>query len=166
MTSSSSDLLLLQRGTSAPNAFTLDLVSDADGNLISASVNGDSSLFTVSGARIIGAKGTEYEGLTLVYAGSKSTSIDLSFSSGIAERLYNVASAAANSNDGTLTKLIGDLEETNETLSAQSDDITTRAETYRTNLTKRYAAYQAAIEAAESMLNYLTTLIDTWNSSS
>ncbi len=162
MTSSSSHLLLLERGTGVPDAFTLDITVDDNGEITSASVLGDSSLFTVSGTRIVGVEGTEYEGFTFVYAGSSSVAVDLSFSSGIAERLYNVA----DSSDGTLASLMTDLEETNETLAAQSEDITERAETYRSNLTSRYAAYQAAIESAESMLDYLTTLIDTWNSSS
>lgn len=166
MTSSSSDLLLLERGTSVPDAFTLDIVVDDNGDITSASVDGDSALFTVSGTRIVGAAGSAYEGFTFVYAGSSTASVDLSFSSGIAEQLYNVADSAANDTDGTLTILIADLEETNEALAEQSDDITERAETYRTNLTNRYAAYQAAIESAESTLDYLTTLIDTWNSSS
>ncbi len=162
MTSSSSHLLLLERGTGVPDAFTLDITVDDNGEITSASVLGDSSLFTVSGTRIVGVEGTEYEGFTFVYAGSSSVAVDLSFSSGIAERLYNVA----DSSDGTLASLMTDLEETNETLAAQSEDITERAETYRSNLTSRYAAYQAAIESAESMLDYLTTLIDTWNISS
>jgi flagellar hook-associated protein 2 len=163
MTSSSTDLLLLQRGRNVPNAFTLDIEVDETGSISAASVGGDSSLFTIKGTRIVGAAGTEYEGFTFVYAGSRAASVDLSFSTGIAERLYNVADGAAND---TLATLIADLKDTNETLKAKSDDITARAETYRTNLTKRYAAYQAAIEAAESVLQYLTTLIDTWNSSS
>ena len=65
-----------------------------------------------------------------------------------------------------LTTLVADLEDVNDGLEAKVEDITEAAETYRTNLTARYAAYQAAIEQAETMLDYLTTLIDTWNSSS
>ena len=166
MESSSSSLLLLSRGTDVPDAFTLDIVTDSDGAITSVSVDGDSSLFTISGTRIIGATGSDYEGFTFVYAGSSSKSVDVSFTTGIAELLYNIADEATDETSGTLTTIIDDISDTNDDLTAKSDDIKSRAETYRTNLTNRYATLQAAISEAESMQDYLTTLLDTWNSSS
>jgi len=166
MESSSSEVMLLSRGTEAPADFTLDVTTAPDGTLSSASVNGDSSLFTVSGTRIIGAEGSPYEGFTFVYVGSKSQSIGISFSTGIAELLYNATDALANESDGTLQTLIDNLDSTNDDLTAKSDTIRSAAETYRTNLTNRYAQYQAAIATAESTQDYLTALLDQWNSSS
>jgi flagellar hook-associated protein 2 len=92
--------------------------------------------------------------------------VDLSFSTGIAEMLYNVTSTATDETDGTLPALIDQLETTNSQLEEKSDDIREQAETYRTNITNRYAEYQAAISEAEDLLDYLTTLLETWNSSS
>lgn len=166
MTSSSTSLMLLARGTQSVGDFTLDIETDSSGALVSASIDGDSSLFTISGTRIIGKTGTKFEGYTFVYAGSTSQSVAVSTQTGIAELLYNAANGAANSSTGTLAKLISNLTDYNTSLQAKSDDIRSRADTYQTNLTNRYAQYQAAIEAAESSLDYLTTLIDTWNSSS
>lgn len=166
MEASSSDLMLLSRGTRVPADFTLDIVADSSGAITSASVGGNTNLFTVSGTRIIGKAGTAYEGFTFVYAGSGSKSVEIGFSTGIAELLYNTADAATNADDGTLTTLIDGLGDTNDTLQGKSDDIRDRAETYRTNLTARYAAYQSAIAQAESLQDYLTTLLETWNSSS
>lgn len=165
MDASSADLMLLSRGTSAPADFTLDVTTDADGAVVSASVNGNASLFTVSGTRIIGAEGTAYEGFTFVFAGQKSQSIDVSFSTGIAELLYNATEDLVDSSEGTLQTLIDNLESTNDTLQSKSDTIRSSAETYRTNLTNRYAEYQAAISEAESTQDYLTALLDQWNSS-
>ncbi|RYE60119.1 MAG: flagellar hook protein, partial [Hyphomicrobiales bacterium] len=122
--------------------------------------------FTISGTRIIGAAGSAYEGFTFVYSSSKIASVDASLSTGIAEQLYNIANGATNSATGTLTSLTSDLEDYNDNLTARSDTIRERAETYRTNLTNRYAQYQAAIATAEAMQDYLTSLLDTWNSSS
>jgi len=166
METSSSDLLLLSRGTEVPADFTLDIAADSSGAITSVSVDGNSSLFTVSGTRIIGKAGTAYEGYTFVFAGATSTSVDIGFSTGIAELLYNVADGASSDDGGTLTTLIDELGDTNDTLQDKSDDIRQRAETYRTNLTNRYAAYQSAIAQAESLQDYLTTLLETWNSSS
>lgn len=165
MDASSSDIRLLSRGTAAPAAFTLDIVTDGSGSITSASVNGDSSLFTVSGTRIIGAEGSIYEGFTFVSTGTTDQSIDISFSTGIAELLYNTTTDLADTSDGTLQTLIDNLESTNDSLETKSDAVRSAAETYRTNLTNRYAQYQAAISAAESMQDYLTALLDQWNSS-
>lgn len=166
MTSSSSNLMLLSRGTAAVGDFKLDITVGSDGSITSAAVDGDTSPFTISGTRIIGAAGTRYEGYTFVFTGTASQSIDVSTSAGIAELLYNAANAAASSTNGTLQGLVDNLEGADATLKAKSDDIRSRTETYRTNLTAQYARYQAAIEAAESSQTYLTALIDSWNSSS
>ena len=166
MTSSSSDLLLLNRGKSTPAAFALDIAVDGSGALSGASVGGDSSLFTVSDSTISGVTGSKYEGFTFVFTGNSAVTANVSFSTGIAELLYNVADKASNSSSGTLAGLIESLESTNDDLTAKSTDIRTRSETYRTNLAARYAKLQAAIAAAEASQDYLTTLLDTWNSSS
>jgi flagellar hook-associated protein 2 len=166
MEASSSEVMLLSRGKEAPADFTLAITTAADGTLTSASVNGDSSLFSVSGTRIIGAEGSPYEGFTFVYVGSTSQSIDISFSTGIAELLYNATDALANTSDGTLQTLVDNLDSTNDDLTAKGDTIRSAAETYRTNLTNRYVQYQAAIATAESTQDYLTALLDQWNSSS
>lgn len=165
MTSSSSNLMLLSRGSEVPSAFTLDVTTDSSGNLTSASINGDSSMFSVSGTRIIGKTGTKYEGYTFVYTGG-SGSVDLSFSTGIAELLYNISDTASNTTDGTLQTLMDQITDTDNTLQDKSDDIRSDAATYKTNLTNRYAQYQAAIDKADSLRSYLEQLINTWNSSS
>ncbi|WEK03296.1 MAG: flagellar filament capping protein FliD [Candidatus Devosia phytovorans] len=165
-TASTTNLMLLARGTTDLGSFTLDVTTDSSGALVSAGVEGDDSLFTVNGTRIIGKTGTAYEGYTFVYAGTTSQSIAITTQTGLAELLYNAAKGASDTASGTLATVIGNLEDYNIDLQAKSDDIRSRAETYQTNLTALYARYQAAIETAESSLDYLTTLIDTWNSSS
>lgn len=166
MDASSSQLKLLSRGTSVPANFTLDISVDSSGAPTAASVGGDSSLFTVSGTRIIGAEGSIYEGYTFVFTGSSAQSIDVSLKTGIAELLYNAADPVADGTDGAIQTLVDNLGEVDDDLQTKSDSIRSAAETYRTNLSARYARYQAAIAAAESTQDYLTALIDQWNSSS
>ena len=166
MDASSGQLKLLSRGTSVPANFTLDISVDSSGAPTAASVGGDSSLFTVSGTRIIGAEGSIYEGYTFVFTGSSAQSIDVSLKTGISEPLYNAADPVADGTDGAIQTLIDNLGEVDDDLQTKSDSIRSAAETYRTNLSARYARYQAAIAAAESTQDYLTALIDQWNSSS
>ncbi|PLX37732.1 MAG: flagellar hook protein [Hyphomicrobiales bacterium] len=159
MEASSADLSLLSHSNNGNLDFTLDITSDGEGNL-SVSVDGDSSLFTVSGTRIKGAEGSIYEGLTFVYLGDGDESIDVSVTSGIAEALYASADAAANTLDGNLQTIIDNLGDENSTLQTKADDIRSRSETYREFLTEKYAKYQAAIEEAETQLAYLEALLE------
>lgn len=156
MTSSSSQMSLLRYTSSASAlSFSLDIVRGDDGNLTSASVNGDSSLFTVSGNRIIGATGTAYEGIVLVYSGN-SGSVDIDFSQGLADKLFGVVDDASATYDSDLATAIDDLETQDTELESRSSDIKTKAETYRTTLTAYYAKLEAAAETAALLLKQLT----------
>ncbi|MFD1624151.1 flagellar filament capping protein FliD [Azospirillum griseum] len=156
MTSSSSQMSLLRYDASQSSlSFTLDIDVASDGTLNSASVDGDSSLFTVKGNRIVGNEGTAYEGIVLVYSGT-SGSVDIDFSQGLADRLYGAISDAADEYDSDLTTAIDDLETQDTTLQSRSDTIRTNAETYRTTLTAYYARLEAAAEQAALLLKQLT----------
>lgn len=156
MTSSSSQMSLLRYTSSASAlSFSLDIVRGDDGTLTSASVNGDISLFTVSGNRIVGATGTAYEGIVLVYTGS-SGSVDVDFSRGLADNLFGVIDDASATYGSDLATAISDLETRDTELESRSTDIKTKAETYRSTLTAYYARLEAAAEAAALLLKQLT----------
>lgn len=162
--SSSSDVGVLYRGTGAPSTFQLEIGVDGSGALSSVTVNGKSGLFTVAGNRIKGVAGTAYEGYTLVFTGSTSQTVTIKQASGIAEQIYNLTQSAINSDDGKLTTLVTSLTEKNDDYQSQIDDITSRADTYKTNLTTRYARLQASISTAQSTLAYLEALLAAKNS--
>lgn len=156
MTSSSSQMSLLRYTSSASAlSFTLDIVRGDDGTLASASVGGDSSLFTVSGNRIIGAAGTAYDGIVLVYSGN-SGSVDIDFSQGLADKLFGVIDDASATYGSDLATAIDDLETRDTELESRSTDIKTKAETYRSTLTAYYARLEAAAEQAALLLKQLT----------
>jgi flagellar hook-associated protein 2 len=163
--SSSSDLRLLARGTGAPESFSLEVTVDDSGDVSGVTVNGESGLFYVDGTRIKGVAGTEYEGYTFVYTGDTSQTIDVTQHAGIAEQLYNVTVGAIDSTDGSLTNIVSGLSDKNDDYQDQIDRIEDRAETYKTNLTARYARIQAAIAENQSTLDYLQALLDSQNSS-
>ncbi|MBJ7578464.1 flagellar filament capping protein FliD [Devosia sp. MC532] len=165
MTTSNTNIQLLARGSSLPPDFTLDIETDVNGVLTGATVNGQAGLFTVSGSRLVGAAGTAYEGISLVYTGNSPAAVDLSFKTGIAEKLFNAANGAT-SGSGSLTLLINNLSSQSTEMTKRSDNIRSQAEAYRTTISLRYARYQAAIAQADSMKDYLSTLLDTWNAKS
>lgn len=159
---SSSQLTVVNTGTS-PQSFTLDLTVDSDGNLSSASVGGDSSLFTVSGTTIIGVAGTAYAGMAFTYSGSTSQSITVTSTSGIATQLYQI-SKNYSSSSGALQTLITNLTDRDDELQQKVDDIESAASAYQTQLQTQYASYQAAIESANNTLTYLKALLNSSSS--
>ena len=161
-TTSSSQLSVVNTGTS-PQSFTLDLTVDADGNLASASVGGDSTLFTVSGTTIIGAAGSIYSGMAFTYSGSTSQSITVTSTSGIATQLYQIAKNYSSST-GVLQTLITNLTTRDDDLQQRVDDINSAAATLQSQLQTQYAKYQAAIESANSTLTYLKALLNSSSS--
>ncbi|WP_025037913.1 flagellar filament capping protein FliD [Bradyrhizobium sp. DOA9] len=157
-TTSSSQLSVVNTGTS-PQSFTLELTVDSDGNLSSASVGGDSSLFTVSGTTIIGASGSIYAGMAFTYTGSTSQSIAVTSSTGIASQIYQLAKDYSSST-GALQTQITSLTTRDDELQQKVDDINSAAATLQSQLQTQYAKYQAAIESANSTLDYLKALLN------
>ncbi|NJL07928.1 MAG: flagellar filament capping protein FliD [Methylacidiphilales bacterium] len=161
--SSSDSLSVLRRGASAPTAFTLDVVTDGSGNITSAAVGGDSSLFTIRDKSIIGATGTAFEGFTFVYLGDASESIDVTLSYGLADRLHYVTNASGDTLLGSIQTVVDNL---NEKISGYQSDVATiedRANALRERLTARYAKMQAAMAKAQSTLAYLKAMLDAAN---
>ncbi|HRJ61443.1 MAG TPA: flagellar filament capping protein FliD [Azospirillaceae bacterium] len=155
MTASSSQLSLLRYNTQADSlSFKLDIDVAADGTLNSASVGGDASLFTVSGNRIIGAEGSMYAGLVLVYTGS-SGSVDVDLRQGVMDQLYATLDAAADSTDSDLADALSDIDASNYTLETRANNIKEQAESYRSRLTSYYARLEAAAETANLLLQQL-----------
>jgi len=160
-TTSSGNLSLLRHGDGPSAAeFTLDVTVDSSGDISAVSVDGDSSLFTfdASTGRIIGATGSDYEGLTFVFTGSASQSISVSLSQGIADRMWQAVETVADEYDGQLTDMIGDLEDADDKLQTRIDTIESNAESYRTYLLDKYARIEAKLAEAQSVLDLLDAI--------
>jgi len=155
---SSGNLSLLRHGDGPESAdFTLD-ITVTDGAISAVSVGGDTSLFTVSGSRIIGAEGSIYEGLTFVFTGSASQSIDVAVSQGIADRMWQAVEEVADEYDGQLAEQITTLEDSNTDLEDRITTIEANAETYRSYLLDKYARIEAKLAEAQSVLDLLEAL--------
>ncbi|UTD25541.1 flagellar filament capping protein FliD [Bradyrhizobium sp. WD16] len=161
-TTSSSQLSVINSGT-APQSFTLDVAVDSSGNLTSASIGGDSSMFTVSGTSIIGKSGTVYAGMAFTYSGSSSQSITVSSTTGLAAQISALAKNYGSTTSGSLQTLIESLQTRDTELQSKVDDIQADASSYKTMLQTQYAKYQAAIQSANNTLTYLKALLNTSN---
>lgn len=156
-TTSSPDLALFNRtGALADTAFTVDIVdANADGLPESASIGGIA--LTVDGGTLIGPAGSAYEGLELIWSGAGSTSIDVTATQGIAERLFTTLEATLDLVDGELATSADSLETLNERHLVDIERIESRAEDYRQRLIERFAVMESALSLAKAMLEQVRT---------
>jgi flagellar hook-associated protein 2 len=150
--SSSPDLRVFSRTNAlADTRFTVDIVdADGDGVIESATIDGVAA--DVSGGRIRGRAGTPYEGLTLLWAGRGSTSIGVTATQGIADRLYNAVEAMLDDIDGTVTRAAGRLSADNERHRADIARIDERVERFRRSLIDRFAALERTLSMLDTLL--------------
>ncbi|WP_370677725.1 flagellar filament capping protein FliD [Pleomorphomonas sp. PLEO] len=160
--SSSSDLGILYRGSKAPSTFTLGITVGDDGKISDVTVDGERGLFTVTGTGhgLKGAAGTAYEGYTLVFSGSTSQTVTVKQTAGIAEQIFNAAKGATDASSGSIYTVLSNLTDKNGDYQNQIERITDRADSYKTNMTARYARIRANIIKAQAMLAYLNALMD------
>lgn len=159
MTASSGDLGLV-RHPDKSLSFTLDITVDADGKLSGASIDGDSSMFTVSDGSIKGVAGTEYEGLTLVYTGTTAKSISVVLSQGLADQLYSKIDKVSNADTGTLTEVIDTLEDTNDDLDERISALEASTSSYKSALTTLYGSIASRMSTAQTTLDLLKALLN------
>ncbi|MEA1651986.1 flagellar filament capping protein FliD [Nitrospirillum sp. BR 11164] len=164
---SSTELSMLRSPDSTDSLnFNLDITMNDDGSIASAGVGGDTSLFTISGTRIIGNDGTPYAGMTLVYLGSQSQTVSVSTNSGLADLIYNTSDSAGDTDSGTLQNQIDTLTDYDTDLTSKADDIRSQAEAYGTQLATYYAQLEAQAQTAATLLKTLKAYSDASNSSS
>lgn len=159
MTASTGELGLV-RHPDKSMSFTLDVAVDSSGNLTSASIGGDSSLFTISGSTIKGKEGTEYEGLTMVYTGVTSKSISVDLSQGIADQMYSKIDTVSNADTGSLNDLIESLEDENDELTDRVSSLESSISSYKQALTTLYANMASKISTAKNTVDLLKALLN------
>lgn len=158
----SDSLSVLRNSASASSLeFTLDITVGEDGAISSVSANGDAEAFTISGTRLIGKTGTVYEGLTLVFTGTASTTTTVSMQQGLADLLYTALDKYTSATSGMLQSEIDDLGTTNDSLQTRADRIIERADAYREKLIEKYAAMEANLSAAELLLAQVKAILGT-----
>lgn len=155
---SDSNLKLLKNDTTLSYDFDLE-VTVTDGAISSVSVDGDSSLFTISGSRIIGATGSIYEGLSFALANPTSGTISVQITQGFANLITSLMSDYANTTTGVIQQRINTLDTVNSDLTEQSETIRDSAETYRTKLIAKYSAMETELYAAQILQEQIKAIL-------
>jgi flagellar hook-associated protein 2 len=155
---SSDDLLVYDADGTYSGSFTVNITMNDDGSIASADVDGDDSLFTISGNKITGAEGSLYEGVTLYFGGSESESIDVTITPGLAYGLKNSIDTYTNTSDGFLSDRIDRLEKQTDDLEDEVSDITQDAEDYAAKLIDRYSVLETKMYQLELLRDQLEAL--------
>lgn len=159
-TSSSSDLRVLRDDSAlASGTYTLGITTDGTGNITGVSLDGDDTLFTISGSTLTGSDDGMFAGLKLVFTGDESATVTFTISEGIADLLYDSMDRIADPTSGTLADAISALEDENEDKTAKANTITERAYDYEDRLIDYYAALETKIQAAQTMLDMVKATI-------
>lgn len=156
---SNSALKLLQNNTTTAFHFTLDVTADADGTLTGASVGGDSSLFTVSGNRIVGNKGTAYEGVSFALVANADTSITIDITPGLANQVATFASQYGDGTSGLIQQRIASLNSQDGAWTSSADKIRTDAAAYQAKLVTKYANMEQEVSAAQLLQAQLKAIL-------
>jgi len=107
------------------------------------------------GGIITGQDGTPFAGMTLLYVGSGNDNITgVNLTQGIADRIFNILSNTVSQN-GSLTAEVNSLTKQNTSLNSQITTINQQVANQRTLLINKYAALDAAISQANSLLQFL-----------
>ena len=158
-TSTSQDLKLLARNGNMPGQISLDIKVDADGKISSVTADGQEDQFVIKGARIEGVKGSAYEGISFVFTGKEDTKADLTFSSGIAEKLYQSVAKFSDVREGLIQDVVSKLDTENELHRKRHKKIIDDTQLYRSKMVKLYSSYQREIQRAEADLDYLKAIL-------
>lgn len=145
---SDSNLKLLANNTTRSLAFTLSITTDETGAITGAAADGDSAAFIVSGSRLIGAKGSIYEGLSFTLSPAAAGDLSVSIRQGFANTLVETLKQFDDSATSLVQQRIDALTQNNADLSERSDRIRANAEAYRVRLVSKYANMEAELEAA------------------
>lgn len=136
-----------------------DITLDGDGDISSVSANGDADAFTFDGNSIIGAAGTQYDGLRFAYVGTTDATVNISISGGIADQFEETIERYANTIDGLFQQEKAGLEDVNEDLETEAAEIRARTERYQEIQIERYAEFETKLAALEVLRDQIRAIL-------
>ncbi|MCS6879163.1 MAG: flagellar filament capping protein FliD [Geminicoccaceae bacterium] len=151
-TTSSPELRVVARSNAlADRSFTV-AITDADDDGVPEAATIDGVAAVVEGRRIKGVAGTPYEGLELAWVGRGSQSIEVSFTQGLADRLFNLLDPLADAANGAIAKEKAALESDRSRLEQEIARIDERVERYRAQLYEKFAKLEQTLALTKTLL--------------
>ncbi|MCL6609014.1 MAG: flagellar filament capping protein FliD [Geminicoccaceae bacterium] len=150
--SSSAELRVIGRSNQITDRSFTVAITDADGDGIPEAATLDGVAAVVEGRRIKGAAGTAYDGLELAWVGTGSQSVDVSFTQGLADRLFNALDRLADAARGTIGREAAAIGEDNRRLAGEIERIDQRVERYRQELYEKFAKLEQTLALTKTLL--------------
>lgn len=151
-TVSSVELRVVGRGNAIGDREFQVSITDTNGDGIPESATLDGVAATVEGRRIKGITGTPYEGLELSWVGSGSQTIDVSFTQGVADRLYNGLQAFIEETYGAIERETAAIAEDNRRLSEEVERLDQQVTEYRVQLYEKFSKLEQALTLTKTLL--------------
>lgn len=107
------------------------------------------------GVTLRGQAGTPFEGLELIYAAAGNTTINVSITQGLGDRVFNSLDDILKSDGGYLTTALEQLGEVTKRNTTEVGRIDEQLVTYRAQLEAQYSALEAALTKANNLLTLL-----------
>jgi flagellar hook-associated protein 2 len=170
-TSSNPDLIISGRTNAALiNSFTVTIDTatlTATANYIDAGGNPQSVALDYNpyagGVNLSGRAGTVLEGLKMVYADTVNATIDVDFTQGIADRLYNVADNITNISQGLIATEKQGLTSQSDRYTKDVDRLNEQIEKYRQSLLLKFSQLEQAIASVNTLLKSLDAQANAYN---
>ena len=158
-TTSSNTEFRMMSNTSRTQSLNVAIdITHSGAAITNASIEGDSSMFTVSGSLITGVAGTAYEGMTFAYVGTTSTTVNFTMEQGFADLVNSNMKSYTDLVLGSIQSEILDINDQNVLLNTRATRVRERADDFRNALIDKYARFEAQISAAKSVLAQLKAL--------
>ncbi len=133
-------------------------ITMSGGDISGVSVGGDANLFDFSNGTITGKVGTEYEGMSFVYIGTTSTTVNVGIQAGLADAFNTTINKFSDALDGDISKEMNKISTQNTELEQRSARILERAAAYRDRLIDKYAAFESKLAQAQTILAQLQAI--------
>lgn len=115
---------------------------------------GNNVYLNVSGNKLSGKAGSVIDGLEFIYTGDGTDVITISFSQGIADRVYNLSNNYVKAG-GVLSNVVNDLADKNESYQTDIQNLQVRLDKYIETLRARFSALEQAINSVNNILQLL-----------
>lgn len=165
MTASSDEVRMVGRTKAiGVSEFTLQFTgpNTASGAPTGVTVPGYGEVFDIVGNRLVGKKGTAFEGMTLAYSGVPSgtpADISIKITNGIAERLYQTADAYTMPDTGRIAERLTRIDDLNKRYDADIVRIDEQVARYREMLIQKFTAMERAMAEADAMTRQLKAMM-------
>lgn len=161
-TTSSPELAVMARSNNlAQTSFAVAITdADADGTPEAATIGGVAA--EIRGSRIVGPPGSGFDGLELAWIGSGSTTITVTATQGVADRVFNALEEALRLGTGSLARASEELGGVNRGWREQITLIEERAQRARSQLVEKLTRMESALALANTMLAQVRAQTDAW----